>query len=85
LKLAKLYVFRRLSSSNQVIVVVYTNTLGLEYVVASASKTEHGSKVSDDLFWLFVGEEMASTFLLTLENDWTESPSPGPGNDSEFL
>jgi hypothetical protein len=53
--------------------------------MASASRTEHGSKVSDDLFWLFIGEEMASTFLLTLENDWTESPSPGPGNESEFL
>jgi hypothetical protein len=34
---------------------------------------------------LFMGKEVASTFLLTFENDWTESPSPGSGNDSEFL
>jgi hypothetical protein len=64
---------------------VYTNTLRLEDVVASTSRTEHGSKVSNDLFWLFMGKEVASTFLLTFENDWTESPSPGSGNDSEFL
>lgn len=60
-------------------------TLGLEYIMARASGTEHGSKVSDNFFWLFIGEEVASTLLLTLKNDWTESSSPGSGNDSELL
>jgi hypothetical protein len=49
---------------------VYSNTLGLEYVVASASRTEHGSKVSNDLFWLLISEEMASMFLFAFEDDW---------------
>jgi hypothetical protein len=60
----------KLRSNNQVIVVVYSNTLGLEYVVASASRTKHGSKVSDDLFWLFISEEMTSTFLFAFKDDW---------------
>jgi len=60
-------------------------TLGLEYIMARASRTEHGSKVSDDFFWLFICEEVTSAFLLALENNWAESSSPGPGNDSELL
>lgn len=60
-------------------------TLGLEYIMARASRTEHGSKVSDDFFWLFIGEEVTSTFLLTLKHNWAESSSPGSGNDSELL
>jgi hypothetical protein len=61
---------KKLRSNNQAIVVVYSNTLGLEYVVASASRTEHGSKVSNDLFWLLISEEMASMFLFAFEDDW---------------
>jgi hypothetical protein len=76
---------KELQSNNQIIIVVYSNTLGLEYIVASASRTEHGSKVSDDLFWLFISEEMASTFLLALKDDWAQGSSPGSGNDSELL
>jgi hypothetical protein len=64
---------------------VHSNTLRLEYIVASASRTEHRSKVSDDFFWVFIGEEMASTFLFTLEDDWAQGSSPGPGNNSELL
>jgi hypothetical protein len=60
-------------------------TLGLEYIMARAFRTEHRSKVSDDLFWLFIGEEVTSTFLLALKNNWAESSSPGPGHDSELL
>ena len=64
---------------------MYTNSLGLEYIMARAPRTKHGSKVSDDFFWLFIGEEVTSAFLFALKNDWAESSSPGPGNDSELL
>ena len=60
-------------------------TLRLEYIMARASRTKHGLKVRDDFFWLFIGEEVTSTFLLTLENNWAKSSSPGSRNDSEFL
>jgi hypothetical protein len=53
--------------------------------MARAPGTKHGSKVSDDFFWLFIGKEVTSVFLFALENNRAESSSPGPGNDSELL
>lgn len=63
----------------------YHRDLGLEYVVTGTIRPEHGSEVTNNFFWFFVGKEVASMFLLALKNHWTKGSTPSSGEEAEFL